>query len=89
MAKNLELREKIGGSFDDADSLIYVRTHIDQVDELLDTNNKIKLGIIPSALLESRKMAGVITQDMNFNEALGLIAMYHENATSLYPGSFF
>lgn len=87
MAKNLELREKISGSFDNANSLIYFRSHVDQVDELL-VGGKLNLALVPSSLLETRKMAGVITSDIDLDEAYDLIDQFHEQATSLYPGSY-
>jgi len=88
MAKNLELRENIAGDFNNTNSLIYIRTHIDQVDGLLDSNDKFSLGLIPSALLETKKLSGVITADISLDDALDLIAVYHDNETTLYPGSY-
>ena len=87
MAKNLELREKISGSFNDTDSLLYIRTHVDQVDGLL-SYGKFSLGLIPSALLETKKLSGFINSDISLYDALGLIATYHENEITLYPGSY-
>lgn len=93
-AKNLELRQKISGSFNHGttnESLIYIRTHINQVDGLL-TNGKFSLNLVPSALLETRKLAGTIApisgQNYNLADALATIALHHGNQTVLYPGSY-
>jgi hypothetical protein len=87
MAKNLELREKSSDTFAGDDKLIYMRTHIDQVDGLL-SNSKLDLAIIPSAILETKKLAGVITADITLGVAYNTILAYHDDETVLIPGSY-
>lgn len=91
-AQNLELRARLNGTFNDSDSLIYVKTHIDQVDGLLDTNDKFALSLFPSAILETKKLAGTMidVSGTNFTlaDALAKIAAHHNNQTALYPGSY-
>lgn len=91
-AQNLELRRKVSDSFDHADSLIYVKTHIDQVDGLLN-GETINLNLLPSAILETKKLVGVMT---SVNKALAScytdIVNFHKVGASehplLYPGSY-
>lgn len=90
MAQNLELRVKSDGTFDGEGNLIYIKTHVDQVDGLLDSNNKFSLSLIPSALLETKKLVGVMSIGLeSLANLLGDIASYHNDATVLYPGSYF
>ena len=90
MAKNLELREKIVDTFDDSeDSLIYIRTHVDQVDGLLDENGIFNLGLIPSSVLETKKLAGIISEDKTLAQIFIQLEAFHDDQVSLYPGSYF
>lgn len=60
-AKNAELRQNIGGTFNapsDA-SIVYVKTHINQVQGLLE-GGKIAAGLIPNYLLNGLRPAGTL-----------------------------
>lgn len=58
MARSLEIRKKVLNSFDDPNSLHYVRTHINIVDELLDNDGNIRDEIIPDTAKYGIRMAG-------------------------------
>ena len=58
MPRNIEMRERVGGVFNHADSLLYPKTHINMVDGLL-TNGKLTLSLLPDALKSSLKPIGI------------------------------
>jgi hypothetical protein len=55
MPTNLELRKKISGSFNNADSLVYLKTTTTMVDGLLDGGGKINYSLLPSYVLGGMK----------------------------------
>ena len=90
MARNVEMRDRVSGSFEHADSLLYPRTHINMVEGLL-TNGKLSLSLLPDGLKTGLKFvatqgtatntAALLTVITNALAALGLDA-------AAYPGSF-
>lgn len=58
MPRNIEMRERVGGVFNHADSLLYPKTHISMVDGLL-VNGKFSLSLLPDALKSSLKPIGI------------------------------
>ena len=47
MPKNIELREKISGTFDNANSLLYAKTHISNIDGLFSPDGSIRPELLP------------------------------------------
>lgn len=90
MPRNVEIRDRVGGVFNHADSLLYPRTHINMVEGLL-TNGKLSLGLIPDGLKTGMKY--VATQGSATNTA-ALLTVITDALTALgldsasYPGSF-
>ena len=60
MPRNIEMRERVGGVFNHADSLLYPKTHINMVEGLL-TDGKLSLSLIPEALKTGLKKVGSLT----------------------------
>lgn len=65
MAINVELRQKVGTAFDDADSLIYVKSHVDIIDGLFETDGTpssgIKASLLPVSTFGGMRLAGTIS----------------------------
>ena len=59
MARNVEIRERVGGVFNHADSLLYPKTHVSMVEGLL-TNGKLSLGLLPDPLKTGLKYIGLV-----------------------------
>lgn len=57
MPRNIEIRERVGGVFNHADSLLYPKTHINMVEGLL-TDGKLSLSLLPEALKTGLKKVG-------------------------------
>jgi hypothetical protein len=53
MPRNVEMRERVSGIFDHADSLLYPKTQVSMVVGLLDGNGKINIGLLPDAVFDS------------------------------------
>lgn len=60
MPRNIEMRERVGGVFNHADSLLYPKTHINMVEGLL-VNGKFSMSLLPDALKSSLKPIGTGT----------------------------
>lgn len=88
MSRILELRQKKGGSFNDSNSLVYVKTHKSAVVGLLDGNDKIDINILPNAILGASKNAGSIDANISLASALSIIAAKNSGQVQLYEGSF-
>lgn len=90
MARNVEMRDRVGGVFNHADSLLYVKTHIAMVDGLL-TNGKLSLGLLPDGLKTGLKyvatQGGAATTDALLT-VLTNAAIAAGLDTASYPGSF-
>lgn len=59
MARNVEIRERVGGVFNHADSLLYPKTHIDMVEGLL-VDGKLAVNLMPEALKTGLKRVGIL-----------------------------
>lgn len=88
MSRILEIRQKKNGSFNDSNSLVYVKTHKSAVIGLLDGSDKIDISILPNSILGASKNAGSIDANITLANALSAIASAMNNQTSLYAGSF-
>lgn len=93
-AQNLELRQKLSGTFYNANSLVYVRSEIGLVDNLLDSNNKIRLELINSALLSTKKLVGTISGSKSFGDLLELMRVFFGDTVAYehfdaYSGCYF
>lgn len=90
MARNVEIRDRVAGSFSHADSLLYPKTHINMVEGLL-TNGKLALSLLPDGLKTGLKY--IATQGTATTTA-DLLTVITNAATSAgldsasYPGSF-
>lgn len=90
MARNIEMRERVAGSFSNADSLLYPKTHINMVEGLL-TNGKLTLSLLPDGLKTGLKY--IATRGTAATTA-DLLTIITNAATSVgldsasYPGSF-
>ena len=83
----LELRQKLSGSFNNENSLTYVRTHVKAVDGLL-SGEKLNINLLPDSLLNTKRFAGTISGTTNFGTVLSIIQAYNNNVESLYAGSY-
>lgn len=72
MARNVEIRERVGGIFNHADSLLYPKTHVNMVDGLLESG-KIKFDLLPDGVRTGLKNIGVITSAKTTAELLTLV----------------
>jgi len=91
MPRNVELRERIGGGFNHADSLLYLKTHINMVEGLL-VNSKLALSLIPDELKTGLKYISTIaaaatTTDL-YNELTSFKTTFGLDDASL-KGCFF
>ncbi len=90
MARNVEMRDRIGGVFNHADSLLYVKTHIAMVEGLL-TNGKLALGLLPDGLKTGLKYVAVQGAATNTSALLTVITNAAAAAgldAASYVGSF-
>ena len=71
--RNVELRQNVGGIFNASDnnSLVYVRTHINQVVGLLE-GGKLAAGLIPNYLLNGLRPAGTLYTSTGITTLTGL-----------------
>lgn len=96
MAIFVEGRKKVGGTFSDVtnDNLMLYKSHIQQVIGLLDASGKLDLGIIPTSLLNTKKLISILNNDTNFAALLVSMDAYLTNDdvddyTLLRGGSYF
>lgn len=89
MAKRVELRKKISGSFS-GDTLMLPKTHIKQVIGLLDSSGiKLSSELIPEWLFTTKKFAGVIAGSPDLGTILDQIDGYNgAEFEEKRPGSF-
>lgn len=94
MPRNIEMRERVSGSFSAADSLLYPKTHINMVEGLL-VDGKLSLGLIPDAYKTGMKYIQPLTAA---SDTLTLYTQMTNNLTNKglgadltasSPGSFF
>lgn len=93
--KKFELREKISGAFNNADSRILVASEKSIVVGLLGADGKLANDIIPEYLLNARRDGGTIKVNKTFQEvfnqlkaALGLSALSDSAAAEFMNGAF-
>lgn len=90
-ALTLELRKRVGGSFNAADdaSLIYVKSHISQVDGLL-SGGKIVESLMPSSVFDGLRFVGTINgaADDTTAELVAQMATYISTNGGSYRGLF-
>jgi len=75
MARKVELRERVGGGFNHADSLLYLKTHISMVDGLL-SNGKININILPDIAITGLRKLGIMHQLTGSVQYLGSAAVF-------------
>lgn len=93
MATNIEIRVSSGGTFGEGHNtdtqLYFPKTHVSQVVDLLDNNNKIDIGLIPEFLFGSPKFLTTIGAGETFKQlVLQMVGkatqLGMENLTLLY-----
>lgn len=89
MAQKVELRKRSGGSFAGDENLMLPVTHVNFVLGLLDVNNKLNISLLPSSMLNTKRMAGSINADTTFGSLYTSIETFNENKTAMYPGTYF
>ena len=78
MPRNIEMRERVGGVFNHADSLLYPKTHINMVEGLL-TNGKLSLSLLPDEIKTGLKLVNFfepIQDDFTTTELLTKVDDY-------------
>lgn len=89
MAQKVELRKRSGGSFSGNDNLMLPVTHIKYVLGLLDENDKLKTSLLPSSMLNTKRLAGSINAATDFASLYSIIQTFNDSNAALYPGTYF
>lgn len=89
MAQKVELRKRSGSTFSGNDNLMLPVTHVNFVLGLLDGNSKLNTSLLPSSMLNTKRMAGSINADTTFAALYTLIGTFNESAAAMYPGTYF
>lgn len=72
MPRNIEMRERVGGIFNHADSLLYPKTHVNMVEGLL-LNGQLNPNLLPDSIKTGLKRVGSLTANDTLGNLLGLM----------------